>query len=112
MNDFLYRFRKGKTYRVYSNSGNKNNSQRRLPLQNQSRKQVPTLLQGAVENLFSLMKTLVRNQEYLINEQKKTVDMMECQIVTVEKILDQLDIYSKQSTSRPRKIDGFVKSRK
>ncbi len=99
MNDFLHRPRKGKTRRFHSNNGNQNNS-RRPPLQNNSRKQIPTRLQGAVENLCSLMKTLARNQEYWINEQKKIVDMMECKVVTVEKILDQLNIYSKQSTSQ------------
>ena len=99
MNDFLHRPRKGKTRRFHSNKGNQNNSQK-PPLQNQSRKQISTLLQGTVEKLCSFMETLARNQEYLINEQKKTVDMMECKIVAVEKILDQLNIYPKQSTSQ------------
>lgn len=94
MNDFLHRPRKGKIRRFHSNNC------QRPPLQNQSRKQISTRLRVAVENLCSFIETLAKNQEYLINKQKKTVDMMECKIVGVKKVLDQLNIYPKQSTSQ------------
>jgi hypothetical protein len=51
-----------------------------------------TMLADAIENLSAHIETLVKNQEYLLNAQEKTADMMERQALAIERILDHLNI--------------------
>ena len=51
-------------------------------------------LRDAVENLTSHMATLAIKQKNLIDVQEKTADMLERQVLAIEKILDHLGMFS------------------
>ncbi len=51
-------------------------------------------LEGAIENLNDHMATLAINQKYLIEAQEKTADMLERQVMAIERILDHLTVSS------------------
>lgn len=49
----------------------------------------------AVSLLSQSIETMAQNQRYLVDAQEKTADMLERQVIAMEKILDHLKISSK-----------------
>jgi len=56
----------------------------------------PSLLVEAIDSLNNNMEILSQNQKYLVKAQERSADMMERQVTAIEKILDHIDIGSKQ----------------
>ncbi len=81
----------------YQNSRNQN--MKRPPIQHQPGNQMPidetsatSILAEAIENLSTHFETLAKNQDYLINAQERTADMLERQTIAIERIVDHLNI--------------------
>lgn len=55
---------------------------------------VTSMLAEAIENLSGHIETLAKNQDYLINVQERTADMLERQAIAIERIVDHLNIAS------------------
>ncbi len=53
---------------------------------------VTSMLAEAIENLSSHIETLAKNQDYLINVQERTADMLERQAIAIERIVEHLNI--------------------
>ncbi|OGR50754.1 MAG: hypothetical protein A3J80_00710, partial [Desulfobacula sp. RIFOXYB2_FULL_45_6] len=53
---------------------------------------VTSMLAEAIENLSNHIETLAKNQDYLINVQERTADMLERQAIAIERIVDHLNI--------------------
>ncbi len=53
---------------------------------------VTSMLAEAIENLCSHIETLAKNQDYLINVQERTADMLERQAIAIERIVEHLNI--------------------
>ena len=51
-----------------------------------------TLLADILDNISSHIETLVKNQEYMVNIQERTADMLERQAYAIERIVDHLDL--------------------
>ncbi|MCD4675272.1 MAG: hypothetical protein K8S18_04655 [Desulfobacula sp.] len=85
------------SYGGYQN--NRNQHMKRPPAPRQTGNQLPmdetattSMLAEAIENLSSHIETLVKNQNYLVAAQEKTADMLERQAISVERIVDHLNI--------------------
>lgn len=85
------------SYGGYQNT--RNQQMKRPPAQHQPGNQIPmdepsmmALLSDAIENVCSHIETLVKNQDYLINAQERTADILERQAIAIERILDHLNI--------------------
>jgi hypothetical protein len=52
----------------------------------------PSMLSEAIENLCSHIEILAKNQDFLINAQERTADMLERQAIAIERIVDHLNI--------------------
>jgi hypothetical protein len=52
----------------------------------------PSMLSEAIENLCSHIEILAKNQDYLINAQERTADMLERQAIAIERIVNHLNI--------------------
>ncbi|WP_304511453.1 hypothetical protein [Desulfobacula sp.] len=50
------------------------------------------MLAEAIESLGSHFEILAKNQDYMINAQERTIDMLERQAIAIEKIVDHLNI--------------------
>lgn len=127
MNDFLQSLRNGqtekqrpqKTRKNYDNSyhynsgpnrfGYQNNRSKPLKnpsVQNQSGNQLPvddstttSILAEAIETLSIHVESLTKNQDFMINAQEKTADMLERQTIAIEKIADHLNNTSSQKST-------------
>jgi len=128
MNDFLQSLRNGKTEnqripmtrktyhnvyhqtnpRFHPNNGypsNGNLSMKRSSTHNQSRNQIskdeaaPSVLIQALDTLNRHIEILSKNQDYLVSAQERTADMLERQAIAMERIVDHLNIFPKQSSS-------------
>lgn len=127
MNDFLQSLRNGqtekqrpqKTRKNYDNSYHYNSGPNRFayqnnrskPLknpsvQNQSGNQLPaddstttSILAEAIETLSIHVESLTKNQDFMINAQEKTADMLERQTIAIEKIADHLNNTSSQKST-------------
>ena len=85
------------SYGGYQN--NRNQHMKRPPGSRQTENQLPmeesattSMLAEAIENLNSHIETLAKNQDYLITAQEKTADMLERQVIAIERIIDHLNI--------------------
>jgi len=134
MNDFLQSLRNGqaekqrtpKTRKNFDNSyhytspprfqsyggyqNNRNQHMKRPPSQQPPGNQLPMddnstmMLAEAIENLNNHIETLVKNQDYLINAQEKTADMVERQAIAIERIVAHLDIAPAHETEPEEEI--------
>ncbi len=124
MNDFLHNLRNGSsdrqqvvtrktqnkanhysTQRSHSNNGFQNRGFQNFKkplINNFSGNQklmddiTPSLLVEAIDSLNTNMEILSQNQKYLVKAQERTAEMMERQVIAIEKILDHIDIVPKQ----------------
>jgi len=85
------------SYGGYQN--NRNQHMKRQPVPRQTGNQLPmdetattSMLAEAIENLNSHIEILVKNQDYLVNAQEKTADMLERQVIAIERIVNHLNI--------------------
>lgn len=62
---------------------------------------VTSMLAEAIENLSSHIETLAKNQDYLINVQERTADMLERQAIAIERIVEHLNIAAGPSDEEP-----------
>jgi hypothetical protein len=62
---------------------------------------VTSMLAEAIENLSGHIETLAKNQDYLINVQERTADMLERQAIAIERIVEHLNIASGSSDEEP-----------
>ena len=62
---------------------------------------VTSMLAEAIENLSSHIETLAKNQDYLINVQERTADMLERQAIAIERIVDHLNIAPMPDAEEP-----------
>ncbi len=67
-----------------------------LPMQDDST--VTAMLAEAIESLSRHIETLTNNQDYLITVQERTAEMLERQVLAIEKIVDHLHIGSGSDT--------------
>jgi hypothetical protein len=96
------------SYGGYQNT--RNQHIKRSPAPHQAGNQLPvdetsatSMLADAIENLSTHVETLAKNQDYLINAQERTADMMERQAIAIEKILDHLNITPGQKPAPEKK---------
>ena len=62
---------------------------------------VTSMLAEAIENLSSHIETLAKNQDYLINVQERTADMLERQAIAIERIVEHLNIAPGPNAEEP-----------
>ncbi len=73
---------------------------KRPPVPHQQGNQLPTpdestvtaMLAEAIESLSRHIETLANNQDYLVTVQERTAEMLERQVIAIEKIVDHLHI--------------------
>lgn len=74
---------------------------------------LPSLLVETIDSLNSNLEILSESQKYMATAQKRAVDMMERLIITIEKMLDHIDInpgkISPESITKKRKIKAKLK---
>ena len=99
------------SYGGYQN--NRNQHMKRPPATRQTGNQLPmdeasttSMLAEAIENLSSHIETLVKNQDFLINAQEKTADMLERQAIAIERIVDHLNIAPGKQPAPEKKTDS------
>jgi hypothetical protein len=86
---------------------NRNQHMKRPRMQHQPGNQIPmdetsavSLLADAIENVCSHIETLTKNQDYLINAQERTADMLERQAIALERVVGHLNIALAPETIR------------
>ena len=70
---------------------------------------VTSMLAEAIENLSNHIETLAKNQDYLINAQERTADMLERQAIAIERIVDHLNIAPGPDAEEPVEEDEPVR---
>jgi hypothetical protein len=136
MNDFLHNLRNGNnekkqgmarktqnktnhftTQRSHSNNGLRNRGIQHLKRPfadnyNGNQKSMddvtPSLIVEAIDSLNGNMEILSQNQKYLVKAQERTAEMMERQVIAIEKVLDRLNIAPEQLThQRTTKVQSI-----
>ena len=102
--DNNYQHTNNSRFNSYGGGGyqnNRNHQMKRPPshgMPHQTGNQIPsedlntTLLADILDNISSHIETLVKNQEYMVNIQERTADMLERQAFAIERIVDHLDL--------------------
>lgn len=87
------------SYNTYQNTRNQQNMKRPSAGSQQNGNQVPvdntsiiSILVDAIENLSNQCEIMAKNQDYMVNAQERTVDMLERQAIAIERIVDHLNL--------------------
>jgi len=103
--DTSYQYNNTSRFNSYGGGGgyqNTRNHQMKRPqpqgMPQQMGNQIPaedaniTLLADILDNLSSHVETLVKNQDYMVNIQERTADMLERQAIAIERIVNHLKL--------------------
>lgn len=99
--DNSYHYSSGPRFHSYGSGYQNTRSQqmKRPPASHQPGNQMPmddnlsaSMLAEAIESLNIHIESLAKNQEFLINAQERTADMMERQAIAIERIVNHLNI--------------------
>jgi len=101
--DNSYQYTSNSRFNSYGNGGypNSRSQQMKRPshgMPHQGGNQIPAedanmaLLADVLDNLSSHVETLVKNQEYMVNVQERTADMLERQAIAIEGIINHLNL--------------------